>query len=371
MFRLQKTAFPIMNLFLILFGLASLCLVSSKVNSRKKSWNQFKIDFNKTYEDAAQEQRREKIFVESLKTIAYHNLKFRRGKVSFKMGINQFADMSLDEYRKAYVPTEDTIEEAEKIILKLAKPVASYSEDDVCEPLDIPESFDWRDQGAVTKVNDQLSCGSCYAMASLGALESRWFLKTGVLTELSVQEIVDCSDSYHNYRCEGGISFQVLEYVKDFGISSAESYLYVGIDGECQRKKNKIFFDLEGFGVVRSSQNFVLLKVLATDGPLAIFLDLSHETFMRYSGGIYYEPRCSSETNHAALLVGYGSEEGQDYWIIKNSFGTKWGEGGYMKIARNLDNDCGIKSLPIYPVFTTTSSEELQKDELLCRKTFK
>lgn len=219
------------------------------------------------------------------------------------------------------------------------------------ESFTAPPSVDWRDRGVVSNVKDQKHCGSCYAMATISSIESQLILKTGKVVELSVQEIVDCARNYETFGCDGGLKFRVFDYVKDnSGITSALDYPYVGANGECKSSRNvKVPIKLKSFVELKPKDEEMLKQAVAQVGPIVVAMDINHESLMRYSGGIYYEPNCSDDTNHALLLVGYGNVNGTDFWIVKNSFGVKWGEGGFLRIARNLKNHCGIASESYYP----------------------
>lgn len=304
-----------------------------------------KVDFNRTFETSQDEEIRENIFWENLKSISHHNLKFRRDRVSFKLGINKLTDMTFDEYSNMYTPNETIKKLAKKLAegIKFTPKILYDGKGDS----DIPESFDWRDRGAVTGVKDQGTCGSCYAMATIGAVESQLFIESGKLVELSEQEIIDCAGlTYNSFGCAGGAAFRVFDYIKDKGISLAADYPYEEEAGTCRAaKKEKI--PLKGYGFVLANKgDDVLLKALVNFGPLVVSIDIDHESFQKYSSGIYYEPTCTDKVNHGALLVGYS----KDYYILKNSFGEKWGERGFFRIARNRGDACSINIAPLFPI---------------------
>lgn len=287
------------------------------------------------------EEIRMKVFIENIETISRHNALFDNGNASFRIGINQFADKTFEEFSEA--------NKAIKIYDEVPFHPATYK---AGNNLEIPASYDWREIGAVTKVKDQIGCGSCYAMAAIDSIESQLLIQTGILMSLSVQEIIDCAGDYETWGCDGGVSYRVFDYVRDNGgISSGENYPYQGVRGACDRLKYpKIPIDLKGY-VELPSQDVELLKTTIVNiGPIIISIDIDHETFMRYSSGIYHNSECSHETNHAVLLIGYGRESNQDYWLVKNSFGVTWGEFGYMKLARNNEDLLKIAIEPFFPL---------------------
>lgn len=283
------------------------------------------------------------IFKENVETVRHHNSLFDLGESTFRMSINQFADMTFEEFSTANEPT---------IVLPDNVPFhPAFFERDY--NVEIPSSFDWRDLGIVSKVKDQKSCGSCYAMAALDAIESQILIKSGKDVSLSVQEVVDCAGEFETWGCSGGLSHRVIDYVKsNSGISSSRSYPYQEKRNACESSRYpKILISLNGFGILGDIDEEMLKIAVVQIGPIAVSIDIDHESFMRYSGGIYKEPNCSQTySNHATIVVGFGNENNEDYWILKNSFGEKWGEKGYMRIARNFENHCAIASQPFYPI---------------------
>jgi C1A family cysteine protease len=189
-------------------------------------------------------------------------------------------------------------------------------------------------------------------MATIASVESQIFIKTGKLEELSVQEIMDCSADYGTFGCGGGIVYQVYQYIKENGgVSREQDYPYEGKLGKCRKnQKNKVVIDFEGYGLVKPKNDEILMEALEKRGPLLISLDIDHKSFMLYSSGIYHEPNCQKHYNHAALLVGFGTENGIDYWLVNNSFGDKWGESGYIRIKRGTGDDCHVNVLPMFVV---------------------
>lgn len=221
----------------------------------------------------------------------------------------------------------------------------------------LPKSIDWRTKGAVTDVKEQGECGSCWAFSTVGALEGAQFRKTGRLVSLSVQNLIDCSDPKLRIRekCHGRQLHRAFEFIKENGgIDTDRSYPYKGIGGICKYNPKNAGAKLRDVKDISEGDELKLQQAIATIGPISISVDSSRESFQHYSGGIYYDRKCSSnvyDLDHSMVVIGYGTDKnGKDYYIIKNSYGTDWGEKGYMRLARNRNNHCGIANDAMYPV---------------------
>lgn len=173
---------------------------------------------------------------------------------------------------------------------------------------------------------------------------------------LSEQHLIDCSYDYGNHGCHGGRPLKAFKYIKSIdGIETEDDYTYMGVDGFClhhERHQKDHSVKVKGFVKVPQYDELKLQEAIATVGPIAVTIDASLESFHHYSSGIYYDSECDSEyMNHVVLVVGYGTDEyDQDYYIVKNSWGDSWGEDGYMRLARNHHDHCGITQRPIYPI---------------------
>lgn len=185
---------------------------------------------------------------------------------------------------------------------------------------------DWTTKGAVSRVKNQGSCGSCWAFSAVGTLES-WALLNNRQVDLSEQQLVDCSGKYGNAGCNGGYNYQGLAYVKDHGITDQNSYPYVAKTQHCQKEGGD--FKINS---VQSARGCDALVTAISARPVGVSADATN--WSKYSSGVF--TNCSTHLNHDILLVGVSD----GYWKIKNSWGTGWGESGFIRLARG--NTCGI-----------------------------
>lgn len=313
-----------------------------------EEWEAFKLEHGKTYKSDVEDKFRMKIFMENRHKIAKHNAAYEKGITKFRLGMNKYADLLLHEFThvmNGFNKTQKKVGGHQKL-----QGVTFISPANV----EFPHTVDWRDQGAVTPVKDQGQCGSCWAFSSTGSLEGQHFRKSGRLVSLSEQNLIDCSTIEGNEGCNGGVMDQAFQYVKDnSGIDTEVSYPYEAEDDKCRYNPKTSGATDAGFVDVEHGNERKLKEAVATVGPVSVAIDASHESFQLYHEGVYYEPECNStELDHGVLVVGYGTDEesGQDYWLVKNSWGVTWGNKGFVMMARNRDNNCGIATLASYPL---------------------
>jgi len=306
-------------------------------------WENFQVRFDRKF--AAQEEHdfRQAIFNENLKFIQKHNAEYALGLHTYTVGINKLADMTREEIAKQYRNTKTQLREN----------VLNEVED--VDITTLPKSIDWRTKGAVTPVKDQNPCGTCWAFASVVTLEGAHFKKTGKLVSLSEQNLVECIP---DKTCSsGGFLTEGIDYAVNNGIDTEESYPYNTtklIKGEkCDFKKADIGATFTKRVHVAQGSEASLQEAIGTVGPVAVAIDAGLWSFTYYNSGVYNPgSECSTtRLNHGVAAVGYGTtEDGQEYYIVKNSWGSDWGEEGYIKIARNQGNTCGIATDANYAI---------------------
>ena len=213
-------------------------------------------------------------------------------------------------------------------------------------------SVDWRDKGAVTPIKNQGQCGSCWSFSATGSLEGQHFLKKGQLVSLSEQNLVDCSTTYGNHGCKGGLMDNAFRYIKaNGGIDTEESYPYQAHNEICRFKRADVGATVDGYTDIPRENELALTQAIQEIGPISVAMDASKSTFHYYHAGVYSDPTCSStKLDHGVLAVGFGSDLGDEYYIVKNSWGTVWGLDGYFLIARNSGNMCGLATQASYPL---------------------
>ncbi|XP_037578751.1 procathepsin L [Dermacentor silvarum] len=308
-------------------------------------WSAFKALHGKDYDSDTEEYYRLKIYMENRMKIARHNEKYAKNQVSYKLAMNEFGDLLHHEF----VSTRNGFKRNYR---DTPREGSFFLEPEGVEDVHLPKAIDWRKKGAVTPIKNQGQCGSCWAFSTTGSLEGQHFRKTGKLVSLSEQNLVDCSTSFGNNGCEGGLMDNAFKYIKaNKGIDTEMIYPYNGTDGVCHFVKSGVGATDSGFVDIPEGKEDKLKKAVATVGPVSVAIDASHQSFQFYSEGIYDEPECSSEQlDHGVLVVGYGTKDGQDYWLVKNSWGTTWGDEGYIYMTRNKNNQCGIASSASYPL---------------------
>ncbi len=318
----------------------------------KEEWNAFKMEHNKTYEDEMEDKYRMKIYAENKHRIAKHNQRYSKGLVSFQLKPNKYADLLHHEFVHLMNGFNKTAKHSKSVYGRKGGEVRGAT---FIAPAHVtfPDQVDWRKKGAVTDVKDQGKCGSFWSFSTTGALEGQHFRKSGFLVSLSEQNLIDCSAAYGNNGCNGGLMDNAFKYIRDNGgIDTEKSYPYEAVDDKCRYNAKNAGAEDVGFVDIPQGDEEKLMAAIATVGPVSVAIDASQESFQFYSDGVYFDENCSSENlDHGVLAVGYGTDEdGGDYWLVKNSWGRSWGQLGYIKMARNKNNHCGIATAASYPL---------------------
>ncbi|XWS30003.1 hypothetical protein CRYUN_Cryun24cG0080600 [Craigia yunnanensis] len=312
-------------------------LYEVSLSERQEQWM---VEHGRVYKNDAEKEMRFKIFKSNVEFIESFNA---AGNRAYKLSINKFADQTNEEfraYRNGYRRPQRKISGEE----------TSFSYENVTA---LPVGIDWRKKGAVTPIKDQAQCGSCWAFSAVAATEGIHQLTTGKLISLSEQELVDCDTTGEDQGCEGGEMEDAFEFIiRNHGIASESTYPYKGDDGTCNTTKETSHAAMiSGYEIVPANNEQALQKAVANQ-PVSVSIDAGGSAFQFYSSGIFTGD-CGTELDHGVAAVGYGtSEDGTDYWLIKNSWGTGWGEKGYIRMQRDIkakEGLCGIAMDSSYP----------------------
>ncbi|KAI8046159.1 procathepsin L [Drosophila gunungcola] len=324
-------------LVLLLFVELGMGLVSDA------DWAQYKAKYKKQYKFTDNYHRA--IYEKKVEAVASHNRLYSEGNVGFMLALNEFSDTdqgALLKYRTSLPAPYETSNEG-------VTKSPNYKRYD-----QITGGIDWREYGYISPVGNQgTECLSCWAFSASGALEAHLAKKHATLVPLSPKHLVDCVP-YPNSGCSGGWVSVAFNYTRDQGLATKYSYPYEPKTGSCLWTKRIGAGINRGHVTLTGNDERELAEVVYNIGPVAVSIDHLHEEFELYFGGILRIPECRSgklHLTHSVLVVGFGTHpKWGDYWLIKNSFGTAWGESGYFKLARNADNMCGVATLPQYPL---------------------
>lgn len=294
-------------------------------------FTKFVQDYNKQYE-ASEFFQRYSIFKTNLELIVKTNM----GNESFTLGMNEFGDLTFDEFKKTHFGL---------------KPRPARADYYMTAPVDVsslPASVDWTTKGVVTPIKNQGQCGSCWAFSATGSIEGAHAIKTGNLISLSEQELVDCAGAYGNQGCAGGLMDDAFQYVVAKGLCKETDYPYTGKNGNCKASSCTAAVTISGFKDVPPNDESAL-QAAAANQPISVAIEADQSVFQFYKSGVITSAGCGTALDHGVLVVGYGTESGTDYWKVKNSWGASWGMSGYVLIKRGSD-ECGIAKQPSYPI---------------------
>jgi C1A family cysteine protease len=301
---------------------------------RMDLFKEWKAKYNKKY-GGIEGPLRFKVWNDNYNMVQEHNAQ----GLEWELEMNEFADLTNEEFTALYTGFNADDMDWE-----------DQSHVEVLDETDIPTSINWKTKGAVTGVVNQGSCGACWSFSAAAALEGLYKIKKGSLWRLSKQQQMDCSSSYGNQGCGGGLMVNSFRYTRDKGIEKDADYPYLGRVGSCRYSSTKVLFRNTGYTqVTRNSPS--ALKTAVAYRPVSIGVQAAG-TLQMYRGGII-SSNCGTALDHAIIIVGYGTSNGVDYWLCKNSWGTSWGESGYVRIKRGTQNSgagvCGINSAASYP----------------------
>jgi len=300
-------------------------------------FHQWTLKHGVSFKSEFEKLKRQSIFIENIRRIEEHNA----GDHSYEMEINEFAAMDDEEFYAQYLlPTPQNCS-------------ATQSKKHDLQSSNMPKSRDWRTSGIVSPIKNQKRCGSCWAFSTIAAMEAHMVLKYGGSYNLSEQQLVDCAWDFNNFGCNGGLPSQAFEYIRyNPGIMKNKDYPYTAKDGKCVFDKCRAEAFVDDVVNITAYDEVMLQEAVGNIGPVSVAYEVAPD-FRFYKSGVYTSNVCRTDpehVSHAVLAVGYNiPETGLPYWIIKNSWGSKWGMGGYfhMELGKNM---CGITVCASYPV---------------------
>ena len=316
-------------------------LRGTSLKDEPNPWNDFFIwqkRFSKVYASEEDLETRFHIFRSNMRSIIEHNAVLNQ---NFTLGVNQFSDLSPEEFKALYINS------GYKGAIVGSYGCKTYTSAATSAPI----SLDWRQKNAVTSVKDQGQCGSCWTFSSTGASEGAWAISTGKLIDLSEQQLVDCATglSYGSHGCNGGQMEGGDKYLIANGQCSLASYPYTATDGKCKSCSAVAHFS--SCSDVKPNDQISLLNAVAL-GPVSVAISADTRYFQSYTSGILDSVACYTELDHGVLITGYGTDNGQKYWNVKNSWSSTWGEQGYVRILRSdSNNDAGICGIAMQPSY--------------------
>lgn len=247
----------------------------------------------------------------------------------YQLGLNQFSHLTYVEFKAKYTGLNYDPEYERNI-----------EEDNSVGQT--PTSVDWRTQGAVNPVKNQGQCGSCWAFSATAAIEGIWKIAGNTLQNLAEQQMVDCSTSFGNQGCNGGLMDNAFKYIISVkGQEPTSSYPYTAVQGTCRFSATKIVSKISGYSDVPKNNCKTLLTFAAAQ-PTSVAIDA--QKIMNYQSGVFSDANCGTSLDHGVAVVGYGTDpsSNKQFWIVRNSWGASWGEQGYIRMDRNVMTTTGI-----------------------------
>jgi C1A family cysteine protease len=330
-----------LSLCLLTFSLTATLARSNLI----ERFNQWKDEFQIIVHDDAHHDSIFHKWIDNDKYIDLHN----SNNATYTLGHNQFSGMDSEEFRSylgfsGYVPMSNNLRSSSNSVHS------------------VPSSVNWVEKGAVTPVKNQGQCGSCWSFSTTGALEGAYYVKNGKLPSFSEQQLVDCDNFQHggkDHGCNGGLMDNAFNWIsKNGGLCTEEEYPYVSgttkTAGSCQTSctlvdDSKIHSHVD----VPKNSDSSMMEAVAQQ-PVAVAIEADQKDFQLYQSGVF-TGSCGTKLDHGVLVVGYGTSNGEDYYLIKNSWGTTWGDNGYIYIGRgsqfnNGNGQCGVLMQASYPL---------------------
>jgi C1A family cysteine protease len=319
------------------FAAAALLGAASAIEMEvENSYLAYVAEHGKSYGTEEEFKFRLNLYAQKVAFVREHNANVIGNDAT--VGINHMADWTDAEYKRL-------------LGYRTRPQAAKAAETFTGDVTTAPDSIDWRAKGAVTAPKNQGQCGSCWAFSTTGSMEGRYQIAGNKLTSFSEQQFVDCSTSFGNAGCQGGLMDDAFKYAEGVAIDTEADYGYTGRNGTCHAKAGVT--EVKSFSDVKT-KSADALKAAVAEGPVSVAIDAAGIGFQLYFGGIM-KHFCGTSLDHGVLVVGYGTDKGEDFWLLKNSWGGSWGEKGYFRIFRDQKSTdagvCGLQLQPSFPLF--------------------
>jgi C1A family cysteine protease len=311
------------------FALAFVGAVSAATEA-ESAFMAYIAEFNKSYPSVAEFEHRFAQFARNRDIVMEHNSLLG---TPYHLGFNKMSDWTEAEYKSllTYIPEKEWI-----------------ATDNFEATNAVPNAVNWVTAGAVNAIKDQGQCGSCWAFSSASALESAHKITAGPLLSFSEQQLVDCSNL--NLGCNGGNAALAFKYWTNNFVMSEASYPYKAVNGTCKYNATTNTGVKAAGSTNVTANNPTAMKAALAIKPLSVAIEADLAVFQSYKSGIFNSTSCGTNLDHATNVVGWGTANGVDYWLMRNSWGTSWGESGYMRLQIVDGNGiCGIQMQPLYP----------------------
>ena len=258
---------------------------------------------------------------------------------SYVLAHNRMSDWTEAEYKAilGYKKAYDTVDRYDDAVVNQTVP--SFT-----------AGWNWVDQpNIVNPVKDQGQCGSCWAFSAASCMESAWAIAHGQLYSFAEQQLVDCVKTCMG--CNGGWQSRAFNYYETHHPMAESSYTYTAQDGTCAYNSGNSYTSINSVSWTNvTPQDIAALQTAVYQQTVSVSIEADKMCFQLYKSGVLNNTKCGTSLDHAVVTVGYGNESGQDYWLVRNSWGSSWGENGYIKIAAVAgDGICGIQMGPLYP----------------------
>ena len=317
----------------VFFAHSSTTLRQVPPTALDRAFNVWLQSTNKIYNTPGEYHYRKNIFSKNSEKVDYMNQVYNH-----KSALNQFADLTEEEFIAKFTGLKYTGNQKRSSIKHVSTGLGQQA------------SIDWRAKGAVNPVKNQGQCGSCWAFSATSSIESAVFLRSGKLLNLAEQQLVDCSGAFGNLGCNGGWMDWSFNYLlSSGGQQQTADYPYTARDGTCKFNKALVKASISSYTDIPASDCNALASGI-TKQPVSV--TIAANAIMFYTGGIFDNASCGTSLNHAVTAVGYGSENGKNFFLVRNSWGTGWGEQGYIRFSRDNqtpDGICGICMVTSYP----------------------